>query len=155
MASNAAVRGLGASSPQVVAPQAKKKWPLVQLYRVWGLAPSAAGGKKLASSTARGAEITQTYAEFVRSTQSSWRKTKPAVDPPRHVLCGYERRLLSKVFGVDVSGSRLTAGLEKGDKNIFFKKRRSYKHRTQQEQSIAGLRFFVSRLHVPNKLCKP
>ena len=149
MASNAAVRGLGASSPQVVAPQAKKKmasskaiwglgaspqvvapqakkkWPLVQLYGVWGLAPSAAGGKKLASSTARGAEITQTFEEFVRSTQSSWRKTKPAVDPPRHVLCLYERRFLSEVFGVDVFGSRLTVGLEKGDKNIFFKKRRS------------------------------
>ena len=146
MASNAAVRGLGASSPQVVAPQAKKKmassraiwglgaspqvvapqakkkWPLVQLYRVWGLAPSAAGGKKLASSTARGAEITQTFAEFVRSTQSSWRKTKPAVDPPRHVLCLYERRFLSKVFGVDVFGSRLTVGLEKGDKKCFFQK---------------------------------
>ena len=78
----------------------------MELYEVWGLAPSAAGEKKLASSTARGAEITQTFAEFVRSTQSSWRKTKPAVEPPRPVLCCYERRFLSKVFGVGVFGER-------------------------------------------------
>ena len=122
MASNAAVRGLGASSPQVVAPQAKKKWPLVQLYGVWGQAPSAAGEKKLASSAARGAEITQTFAEFVRSTQSSWRKTKPAVEPPRPVLCCYERRFLSKVFGVDVRGSRLTPFAENVDTENFTQK---------------------------------